>query len=316
MAYCECWPRDGLQSWPEVISTSDKIAVLEAVVDAGVDEIDATSLVPARYAPQFADAREILEFLRDKDVRTRVLTPNVRGVERAIALRDELGGGITAIGFPISASEAHNIANLKKDHREQFAQIEQMIDLARRAGLQTVTAVATAYGCPIVGEVGEDAVFSIARRLVSLGVDRLMLSDTTGVADPIRVGAYTRRAREEFTDVGLIAHFHDTRGTGIANTWAAVAAGAHCVDACLGGIGGEPSTVDQNHVGETGNIAGEDIVVLLERAGVATGVDIDAFIAAGHVAETVQARPGRSLVQRTGSGIGVPRLASASDTHA
>ncbi len=302
---CESWARDGLQSWPRVVPTEDKLSVLRQVIASGVREVDATALVPPRYAPQFADAEEILAAVADTGVRVRVLTPNLRGVERAVAVRDHLGGGVDAIGFPISASEAHNVANVRRTHQEHLGDIERMVTLAKSAGLRTVAAVATAFGCPIVGDVPEDVVFGIADRLVGFGVDRIMLSDTTGLADPVRVAAFFTRAAQQYPDVGLIAHFHDTRGTGVVNTWAAVLAGATCVDACLGGIGGEPASVEQNHAGETGNVSTEDLMVLLERAGVDTGIDVDAMLTAGRLAQQALSAAGRSQVQRTGASLDV-----------
>ncbi|SNR92752.1 hydroxymethylglutaryl-CoA lyase [Haloechinothrix alba] len=296
---CECWARDGLQSWPAVVPVEDKLAVLRKLIEAGVREVDATSMVPAKLLPQFADADDLLAALADAGVRTRVLTPSLHGVERAVQIHERLGG-ITDIGFPISASESHNVANLKRTHAEHLPQVERMIGCAHDAGLTVVAAVATAFGCPIEGEVPQEAVFAIADRLVELGVDRLMLSDTTGLADPERVTAYTTRAIRDYPGVDLIAHFHDTRGTGIVNTWAAIQAGAGCVDGCLGGIGGEPAVVEQNHSGETGNISSEDLVVLLERAGVHTGIDPEEFLAAGRLAEEVLGAQGRSQALRTG----------------
>ncbi|WCT05779.1 hydroxymethylglutaryl-CoA lyase [Rhodococcus qingshengii] len=302
---CECWARDGLQSWPDVISTEDKLSVVNRVIAAGVPEFDLTSFVPPSSAPQFRDADAVLDAVANSDVKTRVLTPNLRGVQRAVETVKRIGGGIDAIGFPISASEPHNIANIRRTHTEHFAQIEQMIDVAHDAGFSAIAAVATSYGCPIIGEVSEDLVFGISDRLVALGVDRIMFSDTTGLADPVRVNAYSTRARSDYPDIGLIAHFHDTRGSGIANTWAAITAGVNCVDACLGGIGGEPSSVEQNHAGETGNVCSEDLVVLMERAGFRTGINVERLIAAGKHAENVLGTPGRSQVQRTGAGLEV-----------
>lgn len=302
VSICECWARDGLQSWTLTVPTHDKVAVLSAVTAAGVRELDVTSLVPAKYAPQFADAEEVLHALIAADVRTRVLTPNLRGVERAAAMNEERRV-IDIIGFPISASEPHNIANLKKTHAQHLPEIADMVARAHEADLEVVAAVATAFGCPIAGAVDVEAVFDIAGRLVEMGVDRIMLSDTTGLADPMRAARYTERAVSQFPDTGWIAHFHDTRGAGIANTWAAVLAGAGTADACLGGIGGEPSMVEQNHAGETGNVSTEDFVVLLERAGIETGIDVDALVDAGRVAERVLGTPGRSQVQRTGTGL-------------
>ncbi|MET7395139.1 hydroxymethylglutaryl-CoA lyase [Dactylosporangium sp. NPDC005572] len=300
---CECWARDGLQSWPRVIAVEDKITLLRQVAAAGIREIDATSLVPPKYAPQFADAEDVLAAVADTGVRTRVLTPNLRGVERALDIRRQLGGGVDTIGFPISASEVHNLANVRRTHDEHLREIERMVGVARDGGLSVLAAVATAFGCPITGPVAEDTVFAIADRLVELGVGRIMLSDTTGLADPVRVAAYTARALRDYPDVELVAHFHDTRGTGIANTYAAVTSGARCVDACLGGIGGEPASVEQHHAGETGNVSTEDIVVLLERAGFDTGIDVAALVAAGRRAEQLLGAAGRSQVQRTGAGL-------------
>ncbi|GAA4546416.1 hydroxymethylglutaryl-CoA lyase [Pseudonocardia xishanensis] len=299
---CECWSRDGLQSWTGIVPTDRKIAVLDAVIDAGVRELDVTSLVPPKYAPQFADAEDVLAAVAGRGVYSRVLAPNLRGVQRAVELHEKLGA-ISAVGFPISASEAHNLANLKRTHAEHLSAIEEMVAAAHAAGLETVSAVATAYGCPITGEVPEGTVFAMAARLIDIGVDRIMLSDTTGLADPARAAAYTARAVQSHPETGWIAHFHDTRGAGMANTWAAVLAGATCVDASLGGIGGEPPTVEQNHAGETGNVSTEDIAVLMERAGVTTGIDLDRLVAAGRLAEQVQGAPGRSQVQRTGTGL-------------
>jgi len=303
---CECWSRDGLQSWGSVVPTADKVSVVRAAVGAGIGELDATSLVPPKYAPQFADAEAFLEGISDLvDVRARLLAPNLKGVQWAtqLAQRHQI---ITTVGFPISASEAHNLANLKKTHEVHLREIAEMVACAHDAGLEVIVAVATAFGCPIVGDVPEETVFSIAHHLADLGVERLMLSDTTGLADPPRVKAFVERARREMPDVGLVAHFHDTRGTGLLNTWAAVEAGVTCVDSCLGGIGGEPSTVEQNHAGEAGNICTEDFVVLLERAGFDTGIDVDQLIEAGRLAERVLASTGRSQVLRTGHGLGTP----------
>ncbi|HTK64092.1 MAG TPA: hydroxymethylglutaryl-CoA lyase [Pseudonocardia sp.] len=303
MSVCECWARDGLQSWPSVVATDRKLEVLHAAIAAGIAEVDATSLVPPRYAPQFADAEQVLAGLAATGVRARVLAPNLRGVQRAVELHERLGGFVETVGFPISASEPHNLANVKRTHAEHLPVIAEMITTAHGAGLTVIVAVATAYGCPLIGQVDEKTVFGIAATLADLGVDRLMLSDTTGLADPVRVARYTARARAEFPEVELVAHFHDTRGAGVANTWAAVAAGATCVDACLGGIGGEPATVEQNHAGETGNTCTEDVVVLLERAGIRTGIDVDALLAAGRAAAEVLGHPTRSQVQHTGHGL-------------
>jgi hydroxymethylglutaryl-CoA lyase len=178
-----------------------------------------------------------------------------------------------------------------------------MVQSGLDAGIQVMAAVATAYGCPILGQVDEEIVFGIARTLVDYGVSRLMLSDTTGLADPVRVRRFAERAKQEFPGVELIAHFHDTRGTGLLNTWAAVESGITTVDSSLGGLGGEPRSVEQNHSGETGNVATEDLVVALERAGVSTGINIAALLDAGRAQEQVTGSASRAQVLRTGAGL-------------
>ncbi|BEP13898.1 hydroxymethylglutaryl-CoA lyase [Acidothermaceae bacterium B102] len=299
---CECWPRDGIQSWPQPIPTDQKISVIDGVLAAGVQELDATSFVPIKVVPQFFDNLTILEHLSAREVYVRVLAPNLRGFQLAVAAHQSTGA-INAIGFPISASEAHNLANVRRTHEQHLSEIKDMVQTGLDAGVQVMAAVATAFGCPIIGDVDEELVFGIAGTLVDYGVSRLMLSDTTGLADPVRVQRFIRRARREFPEVDLIAHFHDTRGTGLLNTWAALQGGVTTVDSSLGGLGGEPPAVDQNHSGETGNVATEDLVVALERAGVSTGIDVEALLRAGRVQEQVTGVTSRAQVLRTGTGL-------------
>jgi hydroxymethylglutaryl-CoA lyase len=317
---CECWARDGLQSWPDVVPTAEKLEVIQRAIDAGVREVDATSLVPPKLAPQFTDAHDLLAGLAGSEVRVRVLAPNLRGVERAVETNGRVAGAIDTVGFPISASEAHNLANVHRTHHEHLAEIERMVPTAHNGGLSVLVAVATAFGCPLSGAVEESTVFSIVERLVDLDVDGIMLSDTTGLADPVRVSAYTARAARDFPHLDLVAHFHDSRGSGMVNTYAAVMAGATCVDSCLGGIGGEPASVGQNHAGETGNISTEDIVVLLERAGIDTGIDIESLLTTGRRAEEILGAKGRSQVLRSGAALEAraarPRVPAGSLTAA
>jgi hydroxymethylglutaryl-CoA lyase len=299
---CECWSRDGIQSINQVVSTHDKIEVLDQVLAAGIREFDATSFVPIKTVPQFFDSRSILEHLSGRGVYVRVLAPNLRGFQLAIEAQEQTGA-INAIGFPISASEAHNLANVRRTHVQHLLEIEEMVKVGVDAGVHVMAAVATAFGCPIVGEVDEEVVFDIARKLADFGVTRLMLSDTTGLADPVRVRRFAERSTRELPGVEMIAHFHDTRGTGLLNTWAAVEGGVRTLDSCLGGLGGEPSSVEQNHSGETGNVVTEDLVVLLERAGITTGIDIEVLLEAGRIQERVTAIPSRSQIQKTGPGL-------------
>lgn len=312
---CECWPRDGIQGWP-VVDTEEKLRVIDAIVASGFREIDATSFVPISVVPQFFDAEPVLRHLGTQPVSVRVVAPNRRGFERAAEVSARTGG-IDTVGFPISASEPHNLANVRRTHDEHLVEIREMIRIGHEAGMRVIGAVATAFGCPIQGYVSEENVFDIAHRLVDAGLDRMMLSDTTGLADPIRVRAYMQRAKEQFPDVELVAHFHDTRGTGLLNTWAALEAGVDVIDSCLGGLGGEPAAIEQNHSGETGNIATEDLVVALERAGYRTGVDIDRMLTAAALQETIVGAPSRAQVMRTGTGLEAlgPRTEQTSTTR-
>ncbi|MDT3444668.1 MULTISPECIES: hydroxymethylglutaryl-CoA lyase [unclassified Pseudofrankia] len=302
---CECWSRDGIQSWPSAIPTEQKIDVLDKAIAAGIVEFDATSFVPVKVVPQFFDNIAILEHLASRDVYVRVLAPNLKGFQLAIDAGNRIGA-IDAIGFPISASEAHNLANVRRTHEQHLTEIKEMVQAGLDADVTVMAAVATAFGCPIVGDVDEEVVFGIAGTLVGYGVTRIMLSDTTGLADPVRVRRFVERARRDFPGVELIAHFHDTRGTGLLNTWAAVESGVGVVDSSLGGLGGEPKAVEQNHSGETGNVATEDLVVALERAGLRTGIDVEALLDAGRAQERVTMVAARAQVLRTGSGLGTP----------
>jgi hydroxymethylglutaryl-CoA lyase len=299
---CECWSRDGIQSWPEVISTKEKLAVIDLALAAGIRELDATSFVPVKTVPQFFDAEAVLEHLANRDVYVRVLAPNLRGFQLAVEANKRMGA-IDAIGFPISASEKHNIANVRRTHADHLTEIKEMVKFGIDAGVQVMAAVATAYGCPIVGDVDEELVFEIAGTLADYGVSRLMLSDTTGLADPVKVRRFAERAQRDLPGVEMIAHFHDTRGTGLLNTWAAIEGGTTILDTCLGGLGGEPKSVEQNHSGETGNVATEDLAVLLERAGVVTGIDLSALLEAGRLQEQVTGAKSRAQVLRTGMGL-------------
>jgi hydroxymethylglutaryl-CoA lyase len=298
----ECWARDGLQSWPSFVDTDEKIELLNRAIAAGYAEVEVTSMVPSRTVPQFADSAEVLARVTPRDgVGIRVLAPNLRGVERACHAK-AAGAPIDTVGFPISASEAHNVANLRMDHETHLDQLRVSIPLILDAGMEPLGAVATSFGCPLTGPVSAVVVLQLASWLHDQGVDRVMLSDTTGLGEPSAVGALFAEARQRLPDVELVAHFHDTRGSGMVNTFAALAAGATTVDACLGGIGGEPASVEQGHSGETGNICTEDLVVLLARCGSLQGVDVDAVIELGHEAERVLGTTLRSQVLRTGVG--------------
>lgn len=295
---CECWLRDGLQGWPGTVTTADKLRLARAVAESGVPELDVTSFIPPSTTPQFGDAVEVLrEFPEGPAV--RVLTVNLIGVRRVVAARRE-GLRIDSCGFPLSVSESHNRANLRASHAEQQQLITAMVPELLSAGISPLLGLATAFGCPIEGRVPFDRVLALAGWGRDLGIRRMMLGDTTGMADPVVAHARWRRVLEEFPDVEWVAHFHDTRGWGIANTLAALAAGVTTVDTSLGGIGGEPRTVEQNHAGESGNTCTEDLVTLLDQVGVETDIDLELLLRAGELSEEILGQRLRSQVLRTG----------------
>jgi hydroxymethylglutaryl-CoA lyase len=295
---CESVLRDGIQGWPEILSTADKRRLVRAIVAARFTELDVTSFVPAAVVPQFADATEVLSAV-PAGARTRVLTVNMKGVARVVEAH-RLVRNIDTCGIPFSASEPHNIANLRRTHAEHKVVVEQMVDALHGAGITPLVAIATAYGCPIRGPVTAGEVLELAGWLYNRGVRRMMIGDTTGMADPAGVDNLFRTIVAQWPDVEFVAHFHDNRGCGIANTLAAISAGAQVVDACLGGLGGEPSAVDQGDVGESGNVVTEDLVAVLDRVGIDTGLDLPAVLRAGALVESVTGRRLHSRVLRAG----------------
>lgn len=298
---CEVWTRDGIQGWPEPVPVESKLAVISGAVAAGIQEIDATSLVSPRATAQFTDAEELMGKVAESGLEAtfRALVVNTRSFDR-IAASAPLRTTISIAGFPISASEAHNVANLHKTHAEHLEELAQMIDRSYELGVVPLMCVATAYGCPISGVVPRSKVLELASWGYQRGVRKIMLGDTTGMADPRHAHELFSLLAAELPGAELMAHFHDTRGSGIANTLAAIDAGVRTVDASLGGMGGEPPTVDQNHSGESGNVCTEDLVALLARMGYDTGVDLDALLELGRRAESICHVPLRSQVLKTG----------------
>jgi hydroxymethylglutaryl-CoA lyase len=298
VSICEAWARDGIQGWPEALTTADKLRVITAAAASGVGEIDAASFVPASVVPQFADAEQVLAGI-DESVRIRVLTVNVRGVTRVV----EAHRGVRRIdrcGIPFSASEPHNLANLRRDHAAHKEQVAAMVDTLGAAGIDPLIGVATAWGCPIGGRVEPDTVFGLVDWAYGLGVRSIMFGDTTGMAHPCGVTQLFTTAVTRWPEVDFVAHFHDNRGVGIANALAAIGAGVRTVDASLGGVGGEPSAVGQGDVGESGNVVTEDLVAALQQMDVPTGIDLAALLRAGRLAEDVLGRPLHSRIQRSG----------------
>ena len=284
----EVGPRDGLQNETAPISTDAKLRFIQLLADAGLREIEATSFVSPRAIPQLGDADELMARLeRRPGVRYPVLVPNRRGLERAQA------AGADALCVFTAASEPFTKANINMTIAESIDAARPVVETARQRGWWSRGYVSTAFGCPYQGKVGAASVVGVAQQLIELGVDELSIGDTIGVAGPADV----RRVVGALTGAGIGAerlamHFHDTRGTALANVSAALELGVRCFDASTGGTGGCPYAP-----GAAGNLATEDLVYLLEREGLTHDVNLDALlVAARHVADTL----GRPLATKVG----------------
>jgi len=284
----EVGPRDGLQNEAAPISTDAKLRFIDLLADAGLREIEATSFVSPRAIPQLADADELMGRLeRRSEVRYPVLVPNRRGLDRAVA------AGVDAVCVFTAASEEFTAHNINMSIGASIEAFRPVVDAARERGWWSRGYVSTAFGCPYQGAVDEVSVVDVATRLLDLGVDELSIGDTIGVAGPADV----RRVVGALLTAGigtdrLAMHFHDTRGTALANVTAALELGIRCFDASTGGTGGCPYAP-----GAAGNLATEDLVYLLEREGLSHGVDLDRLlVAARHVSDTL----GRPLSTKVG----------------
>jgi hydroxymethylglutaryl-CoA lyase len=279
----EVGPRDGFQNEPEVIPTEEKIRLIGVLGDSGLRRIEVTSFVRPDVIPQLADGAEVLtRFEPRQDVAYSVLIPNSRGLENALKLRDRF----QEANFFLSASETHNRKNVNRTIAESLADLEGTIGTARDAGLRCEGVISTSFGCPYEGEVPPDRVFEIAERLRSFGCEEIAFGDTTGMANPRQVGEFFARAAERLDGVELTAHFHNTRGQGLANVLAALEQGVDSFESSFGELGGCPVPP-----GSTGNISTEDLVSMLEEMGVETGVDLAKLIAASAEAQKVLGRP-------------------------
>jgi hydroxymethylglutaryl-CoA lyase len=267
----EVGPRDGLQNEPDPISTEAKLELIARALAAGSRRIEVTSFVNPRRVPQMADADEVCAGLPLRNDVTYIgLVMNARGAERAIAT-----GRIDQLGAVCVTTDTFAMANQGQTSDESVEAASQIIAMATDAGLTGQATIAASFGCPFEGEVAEDRVVAMARRLAEAGPVEVALADTIGVANPAHVARLVERVRAAIDPLPVRVHFHNTRGSGLANVWAAVGAGARTIDASLGGLGGCPFAP-----GAAGNVASEDVVYMLERAGIATGLDLDAMVSA------------------------------------
>ena len=280
----EVGPRDGFQNEPEVLATADKVRLIELLAGTGLKRLEVTSFVRADVIPQLADAREVLEAIDvPEDVSLSVLIPNERGLDNALALRDRFH----EINVFMSATESHNKANVNRSVEESLTGLETVLGRAREAGLRCEAVISVAFGCPYEGYVDPQRVFEIARRLVAAGAQEIGFGDTTGMANPAQVRSYFPAACDALgDDVELTAHFHNTRGQGLANVLAALESGCESFESSFGELGGCPVPP-----GATGNIATEDLVSMLHEMGVDTGIDLEALLAATRDVASVLGRP-------------------------
>ena len=268
----EVGPRDGLQSVKATMPTADKFIWIDALVAAGLREIEVCSFVPAKLLPQMADAVDVVRHaLKHPGVTVMALVPNIRGAEAAIQ------AGVHKLTIPVSASEAHSMANVRKTRKDMIQEVRGIVRLRDEiaAGVAIEVGVSTAFGCTLQGDVSEDELVWLVSELVAAGVDEVGLSDTTGMANPAQVRRLFNKVRAAIGDKTGAAHMHNTRGLGLANCLAAYDVGVRTFDASLGGLGGCPFAP-----GASGNVVTEDLVFMFEAMGVKTGVDLQQLMAA------------------------------------
>jgi hydroxymethylglutaryl-CoA lyase len=295
----EVGPRDGFQNEPEVIPTERKVELIEMLARTGLPRLEVTSFVRPDVIPQLADAAEVLARIDvPAEVALSVLIPNERGLERALELRDGLSRERPAfdeVNVFLSASETHNRKNVNRSIEESLASLEKVLPHARAGGLRCEAVISTSFGCPYEGHVPPERVLEIALRLRDAGAQEIGFGDTTGMANPVQVQAFFEQAFDQLRPPGvgtpgegmqLTAHFHNTRGQGLANVLAALQVGVTSFESSFGELGGCPVPP-----GATGNIATEDLLSLLHEMGISTGIDLEALLACARRVQEVLGRP-------------------------
>jgi hydroxymethylglutaryl-CoA lyase len=304
VAIVEVGARDGLQNEKETIGTADKIALLTKLIDAGARRLEVASFVNPARVPQMADGEAVIEAMPDRaDVSYIGLCLNKRGVMRALASREGNRRGVDEAGCVIVASDTFGQRNQGQTIEEGIRENREMLRLAREGGLVPQVTISAAFGCPFEGHVPPETVARLAGEMADAGAVEIAVADTIGVGVPSQVRDIVGMVREAAPGVRLRAHFHNTRGTGLANAWAAYEAGVEVLDSSLGGLGGCPFAPRA-----TGNIATEDLIYLLDRTGVVSGVDLERMIAINHWFESILGRPLPSMLGKAGNycATGVP----------
>lgn len=285
----EVGPRDGLQNEAAIVPTADKLDLVRRAIAYGVRRIEVTSFVNPKKVPQLADAEKLVAQLPERDDVTYIgLVLNRRGAERALA-----AGRIDELGAVCVTSDSFGVRNQGQSSDESLAAAIEIVALAKTAGRSGQITIATAFGCPFEGRVAIDRVVEMAKRAADAHPREVALADTIGVGAPAQVAEMVGRVREAVSGVPVRVHFHNTRGTGVANVWAAVQEGVATVDASLGGLGGCPFAP-----GAAGNVATEDVAYMLEGSGVATGLDLPQLVEAARWLKGVMGRPLPAMVSR------------------
>jgi hydroxymethylglutaryl-CoA lyase len=288
----EVGPRDGFQNEPEVIPTERKVELIDALARTGLKRLEVTSFVRADVIPQLADAGEVLQRIDvPAEVSVSVLIPNERGLDAALGVldqgRDRSRPAFDEVNVFLSASETHNRKNVNRSIAESLRGVQAVLGRARDAGLRCEGVISTSFGCPYEGHVPPERVLEIASRLRDAGAQEVGFGDTTGMANPIQVREFfTRAAHELGGELELTAHFHNTRGQGLANALAAFEAGVRSFESSFGELGGCPVPP-----GATGNIASEDLVSMLHEMGIETGIDLPELVACARRVQEVLGRP-------------------------
>jgi hydroxymethylglutaryl-CoA lyase len=279
----EVGPRDGFQNEPEVVPTADKVRLIGLLAASGLRRLEVTSFVRSDVIPQLADAEAVLEAIdRPEGVAYSVLIPNERGLQRALAHRERFD----EVNVFLSATESHNQRNVNRSIAESLEGLRRTIGRARDDGLRCEGVISVAFGCPYEGDVPPARVFEIAEELGDAGCEEVSFGDTTGMANPRQVGEFFAAAVARLEGLELTAHFHNTRGQGLANVLAALEQGVDSLESAFGELGGSPLTP-----GATGNISTEDLVSMLDEMGIETGVELPRLIEAARAAQELLGRP-------------------------
>lgn len=286
----EVGPRDGLQAEEAILSTEDKLRLIDCLADAGLHEIETSSFVHPKAIPPLADADDVFANLeRRPGVVYSAIVPNEKGAERAVE------AGADEIQVFLAATEGYNQNNVKMSVEESLEQSARIGEIVTGADIPFVAVLSVAFGCPYEGPVAQETVLELSGRLIGLGVGEIAYGDTTGMAYPTQVRELSEAYRERYPETPLRLHFHNTRGMGLANVLAALEAGVDRIDASVGGLGGSPYAA-----GATGNIPTEDLVHMLHEMGIETGIDLEALIGCARLLEELLERELPGQVMKAG----------------